>query len=324
MRRREFLRIVGSTAVAWPVVARAQQPMPAVGFLRSTSAASAARLVAAFRQGLRDAGFVEGQNVKVEYRWAEGELDRLPELANDLIRHQPVLVIGNALATRALKAATSTVPIVFVSGSDPVRNGLVSSLNRPGGNVTGVVFTSTNLTAKRLEQLHAMVPKSLPIAAVFDPNSPAADLSIADVEEAGHKIGRRLLIVKAADEQELHDSIANVVQRGAGGLLIGGSAFYTSRRRQLAIMAARHGLPTSAAAQSFVDAGVLMSYGASQPDAYRRAGDFAGRILKGAKPSDMPVELATKVDLVINLATAKALGITVPPSLLAIADQVIE
>jgi putative ABC transport system substrate-binding protein len=213
---------------------------------------------------------------------------------------------------------------VFVSGSDPVRIGLVPSLNRPGGNLTGVVFTSTDLTAKRLEQLDAIIPKSVAIAALFDPNAPDGERQIKDVEEAGRKIDRQVLIMKAADEGELHGSFAEMVQRGAGGLLIGNSAFFLGRRRQLAMLAARHGLPASASNQSFADAGILMSYGASQTDAYRRAGEFAGRILKGAKPSDMPVELATKIDLIINVATAKALGITVPPSLLATADEVIE
>ena len=323
MRRRELLGVLGG-AVTWPLCAHAQQAMPVIGFLRSTSAASAARLAAAFRQGLEQAGFVDGQNVAIEHRWADDQLDRLPELAGDLIRRQPALIVGNILAVQALKASTSAIPIVFVGGSDPVRIGLVPSINRPGGNVTGVVWSSSGLTAKRFEQLHAIVPKSAAIAAVFDPNAPDPELPVKDVEEAGRKIGRQVLIMKAADEGELHASFAEMVQRGAGGLLIGNSAFFLGRRRQLAMLAARHGLPTSAGVESFADAGILMSYGASQADAYRRAGQFAGRILKGAKPADMPVELATKFDFVINLATAKALGITVPPSLLAIADEVIE
>ena len=323
MRRREFITLLGGAAT-WPMMARAQQAMPVIGFFRSTSAASAAQLVTAFRQGLMQAGFVEGKQVTIEYRWAEDQLDRLPELAEDLIRRQPALVVGNLLAAQALKASTSAIPIVFVGGTDPVSLGLVPSLNRPGGNVTGVVFTSSGLTAKRLEQLHAIVPKSVAIAALFDPHTPDAELPMKGVEEAGRKIGRQVLIMKAADEGELHASFAEMVQRGAGGLLIGNSAFFLGRRRQLAMLAARHGLPTSAGVESFADAGILMSYGASQADAYRRAGEFAGRILKGAKPADMPVELATKFNFVINLATAKALGISVPPSLLAIADVVIE
>ena len=324
MRRRDFIAALGGAA-ALPIAARAQQQaMPVIGFLRSTSAASATRLVTAFRQGLLQAGFVEGKHVAIEYRWADDQLDRLPELAEDLIRRQPALVVGNILAVQALKASTSAIPIVFVAGTDPVRIGLVPSLNRPGGNVTGVVWTSSGLTAKRLEQLDAIVPKSVAIAALFDPHTPDAELPMKDMEEAGRKIGRQVLIMKAADEGELHASFAEMVQRGAGGLLIENSAFFQGRRRQLAMLAARHGLPTSAGVESFADAGILMSYGASQTDAYRRAGEFAGRILKGAKPADMPVELATKFDFVINLATAKALDLTVPPSLLALADEVIE
>lgn len=324
MRRREFIAGL-SGAAALPFAAGAQQQaMPMIGFIRSTSAASAARLVTAFRQGLKEAGFVDGQNVTVEYRWAEDQLDRLPELTENLIHRQPALIAGNVLAIQAVKAVTSTIPIVFVAGSDPVRTGLVPSLNRPGGNLTGVVFTSSDLTAKRLEQLHAIVPMSAAIAALFDPRTPEAEQQMKDAEEAGRKMARQVLIMKITDERELNDSFANMVQRGAGGLLIGNSAFFQGRRRQLVMLAARHGLPASSALHSFTEAGLLMSYGASQPDAYRRAGEFAGRILKGAKPSDMPVELAAKIDLVINLATAKAFGITVPPSLLATADEVIE
>jgi putative ABC transport system substrate-binding protein len=325
MRRREFITLLGGTAVAWPRAARAQQAaMPVIGFLRSTSAASSARLVTAFQQGLKEAGFVEGQNVAIDYRWGDDQLDRLPELAVDLLRRQPAVIVGNVLATQATMAATAAIPIVFVGGSDPIRTGLVANLNRPGGNVTGVVFTSSGLTAKRLAQLHELVPKSVAIAALFDPNSPETELQMKDAEEAGRSIGRQVLIVKAADERELHASFATIVQRGAGGLLIGGSAFFLSRRRQLAALAARHALPASGTTRSFAEAGVLMSYGASQTDAYRRAGDYAGRILKGAKPADMPVELATKIDLVVNLATAKALGLTVPPAIIALADEVIE
>jgi putative tryptophan/tyrosine transport system substrate-binding protein len=325
MRRREFIAVLGGAA-AMPLVARAQQQAkPLIGFLRSTSAASSARLVAAFRQGLKQSGFVEGQDVSVEYRWGDDQLDRLPELVDDLIRRQPALIVGNVLAIQALiKTTTSTIPIVFVSGSDPVRIGLVPSLNRPGGNLTGVVFISSDLTAKRFELLDAVIPKSASVALMFDPNAPSAELPMKDVEEAGRKLGRQIMIVRASNERELHDSFVDVVQKGVGGLLIGNSAFFLGRRRQLAMLAARHGLPTSAGGDSFVEAGILMSYGASQTDAYRRAGDFAGRILKGVKPSDMPVELATKIDLVINLATAKALGINIPSSLLAIADEVIE
>jgi putative ABC transport system substrate-binding protein len=240
------------------------------------------------------------------------------------VRRQVAVIIGNVLATRAAMAATTAIPIVFVGGADPVRRGLVGSLNRPGGNVTGVVFTSVDLTAKRLGLLHELVPNSAVIAALFDPATPEAELQMRETEEAGRTLGRQVLIVKAADEREFAAAFGTIVQRGAGGLLVGASPFFLSRRRQLATLAARHGLPASGSTRSFAEAGLLMSYGASQTDAYRRAGHYAGRILKGAKPADMPVELATKIDLVINLATAKALGLEIPDRLLALADEVIE
>ena len=325
LKRRELITLLGGAAAVWPLAARAQQPaMPVIGFFRSSSAASSARFVGAFRQGLEGAGFVEGQNVAIDYRWGDDELDRLPSLAVDLIRRRPAIIVGNILAMQASKAATAEIPIVFVGSSDPVSTGLVASLHRPGGNVTGVVFTASGLIAKRLEQLHTLVPKSAAIVALFDPNSPAVELQMKDAEEAGRNLGRRVLVVKAADEREIHASFATIVQQGAGGLLIGNSAFFLSRQRQLALLAARHGLPASGALRSFAEAGILMSYGASQTDAYRRAGEYAGRILKGAKPSDLPVELATKIDLVINLAAAKALSLEIPPALLALADDVIE
>ncbi len=250
MRRREFIGCLGG-AVALPLSAHAQQTMPVIGFLRSTSAASAARLVSAFRQGLMQAGFVEGKHVTIEYRWADDQLDRLPELANDLIRRQPALIAGSVLAARVLKASTSAIPIVFVGGGDPVRIGLVPSLNRPGGNLTGVVFTSSGLTAKRLEQLHAIVPKSAAIAALFDPHAPETELEpIKDAEEAGRKIGRQVLIMKAADEAELHSSFAEMVQRGAGGLLIGNSPFFSADAGNLPCwrlaMGCRRALPSIA------------------------------------------------------------------------------
>jgi putative ABC transport system substrate-binding protein len=325
MKRRAFITLIGGAAVAWPLAARAQQPaMPVIGFLRSTSAAGSAQLVAAFRQGLSEAGFVEGQNVAIEYRWADDQPDRLPGLAADLVRRQAAVIIGNVLPTRAAMAATTAIPIVFVAGTDPIRTGLVANLNQPGGNVTGVVFTSTDLSAKRLELLHELIPKSAVIAALFDPAAPEAEFVVRETEGAGRTLGRKVLIVKAADEREFAAAFATIVQRGAGGLFLGAGPLFVSRRRQLATLAARHGLPASGSTRSFAEAGLLMSYGASQTDAYRRAGHYAGRILKGAKPADMPVELATKIDLVINLATAKALRVDLPDKLLALADEVIE
>jgi len=324
MNRRQMIATLGGVA-AWPIAARAQQAaMPVIGFLRSASAASSAQLVTAFRQGLKEEGFVESQNVIIDFRWGDDQLDRLPVLASDLVRRQAAVIIGNVLATHAVMAATATIPIVFVGGSDPIRTGLVASLSRPGGNVTGVVFTSSDLTTKRLAQLHELVPKSAIIAALFDRNAPEAELQMKDVEEVGRTIGRQVLIVKAADERDLTAAFGTIVQANAGGLLLGPSAFFVSRRRELAMLAARYALPATYTDREFAEVGGLMSYGASQIDAYRRAGSYAGRILKGAKPADLPVELATKFDLVINLATAKALGVEIPPALLALADEVIE
>jgi putative ABC transport system substrate-binding protein len=324
MRRREFIRLLSSTAAAWPLAARAQQSaMPVIGFLRSTSAAGSAHLVTAFEQGLKEAGFINGQNVAVDYRWGNDQSDRLAGLAADLIRRQVAVIIGNTLATRAIVAATKMIPVVFVVSSDPVRTGLVASLNRPGGNVTGVVFTAADLDAKRLGLLHDLVPTAV-IAALIDPAAPGAELSKKDLEKAGKTIGRKVLILEAADEREFHAAFATMVQQSAGGLHIANSAYFVSQRRQLAALAARYALPSSGGNRSLADAGILMSYGASQTDAYRRAGGYAGRILKGETPANMPVELATKLELVINLATAKALDLRVPPDLFTLADEVIE
>jgi putative ABC transport system substrate-binding protein len=325
MRRRDFIKAITASAAAWPLSARAQQSaMPVIGFLRSTSAAGSEHLVAAFEQGLKEAGFVEGQNVAIDYRWGNDQSDRLAGLAADLVRRQAAVIIGNVLAMRAIMVATTTIPIVFVGGGDPVRTGLVASLNHPGGNVTGAVFTSSDLAAKRLGLLHDLVPKSVTIAALFHPDAPGADLYMDEVEKAGQTIGRQVLIVKVTDEREFHAAFATMVQQSAGGLLIGSAPYFLSRRRQLAALAARYALPSCASLRSFAEAGVLMSYGASQADAYRRAGIYAGRILKGASPANMPVELASKIDLVINLATAKALGLNIPANLLTLADEVIE
>jgi putative tryptophan/tyrosine transport system substrate-binding protein len=323
MNRRAFVTLLGGAA-AWPLAARAQQPVPVIGFLRSTSLADSTRLVTAFRQGLKEAGFVEGQNIAIEYRSAEDHLDRLPALVADLIRRPAAVIVGNTPSALATKAATAAIPIVFVTGSDPIRTGLVASLNRPGGNVTGVVFTSVDLNAKRLGLLHELVPKAGVMAALLDPNAPEIEIELRDLEAAGRAIGRQILFVKPADERDFAAAFGTIVQAGAGGLLLGGGAFLFSRRRQLATMAARHALPAIGINYSFAEAGGLMSYGASLTDAYRRAGDYAGRILKGARPADMPVELASKFELVINLATAKGMGLDIPPTLLARADEVIE
>lgn len=325
MRRRDIIKGITASVAAWPLAVRAQEPaMPVIGFLRSTSAAGSEHLVSAFERGLKEAGFVAGQNVAIDYRWGNDQSDRLPGLAADLIRRQPAVIIGNILAARAVMAATTTIPIVFVGSSDPVRTGLVASLNHPGGNVTGAVWPASDLAAKRLGLLHDLVPKSVAIAALFHPAAPGADLHMEEVEKAGQTLGRQVLIVKVTDEREFAAAFATMVQQNAGGVLIGNSPYFLSRRRQLAALATRFALPSSGGTRSFADAGILMSYGASQSDAYRRAGNYAGRILKGATPANMPVELATKLDLVINLATAKALGLNIPANLLTLADEVIE
>jgi putative ABC transport system substrate-binding protein len=322
--RRKFLATLGGAAV-WPLAARAQQPaMPVVGFLRSTPAAGFAYTVDPFRQGLNDAGFVEGKNVAIEYRWADNQHDRLPGLAADLLRRQVAAIVGGGVpAAQAGKAATSTTPIVFVIGADPVRVGLVASINRPGGNITGVVFSVVSW-AKLLGMLHELVPKASIIAVLRDPNGADVESQSRDLEEAARAIGRQILMVNAANEREFHAAFAKVVQAGAGGLLIPATVFFFSQRRQLAALAARHALPTVYSLREYAEVGGLISYGPSQSDAYRRAGVYVGRILKGEKPGDLPVELGTKFDLVINLATAKALGLEIPDRLLALADEVIE
>jgi putative ABC transport system substrate-binding protein len=324
MRRREFITLLGGAA-AWPMAARAQQPpMPVVGFLRSTPATGFAYTVDPFRQGLNDAGFVEGKNVAIEYRWADNQQDRLPGLATDLMRRQVAAIVGAGVpAAQAGKAATATTPIVFVIGADPVRVGLVESINRPGGNITGVVF-SVGLVAKLLGMLDELAPKASIIAVLRDPNGAEVESQSRDLEEAARAIGRQILMVNAANDREFHAAFAKVVQAGAGGLLILASVFFFSQRRQLAALAARHALPTVYSLREYAEVGGLISYGPSQSDAYRRAGVYVGRILKGEKAGDLPVDFGTKFDLVINLATAKALGVEIPPTLLALADEVIE
>jgi ABC-type uncharacterized transport system substrate-binding protein len=324
--RRKFLAALGGAAAAWPLAARTQQAaIPVVGFLRSTPATGFAYTVDPFRQGLNDAGFVEGKNVAIEYRWADNQEDRLPGLAADLLRRQVATIVGAGVpAAQAGKAATTTTPIVFVIGADPVKVGLVASINRPGGNITGVVFSVTPLLAKLLGMLHELVPKASIIAVLRDPNGPDVESQSRDLEEAARAIGRQILMVNAANEREFHAAFAKVVQAGAGGLLIPSSVFFGSQRRQLVTLAARHALPTVYNQREYADVGGLISYGPSQSDAYRRAGVYVGRILKGENPGDLPVDFATKFDLVINLATAKAFGIEIPPTLLALADEVIE
>ena len=285
MRRRDFLGLV-SGAATWPVSALAQQSaMPVIGFLRVTSAADAANLVTAFRQGLTGAGFVEGQNVAIEYRFADGQLDRFPRLVADLIRRQVAVIVGHAVPAQIAKAATTTTPIVFVVGDDPVRIGLVANFNRPGGNVTGVTFIATDATTKRLGLLHELVPQAAVIAVLLDPNLPDADLELRSVEAASKTIGVRVLVVKAATAPELDTAFATIIQAGAGALHVGSGPLFTSQRQRLAVLSARHGLPSSYPEREFVAAGGLLSYGTSQADAYRRAGIYVARILRGESPA---------------------------------------
>jgi len=327
IKRREFITLLGGAAVTWPLAARAQQPkVPVVGFLRDTSLADAMHLVAAFRQGLKEAGFIEGQNVMVEYRSAEHQLHRLPALVADLVRQQVALIVGNTESALAAKSANTTVPIVFVTGGDPVMLGFVSSLNRPGGNATGVSFLTSASGTKRLELLRQIMPKAAAIAMLVDvnPNSPQAGDERRDVQAAAHAIGQELIVVEAGSDRDIEAAFATFTQRGAGALLVGtGSSLY-SRRARLVALAAQHRIPTIYVLREFVTAGGLMSYGTSITDAYRLAGVYAGRILKGEKPADLPVQQSTKFAFLINLRTAKALGLEIPDKLLALADEVIE
>ena len=325
MRRREFISLIGGAVAVWPLAARAQQPaLPVIGLLRSTPSASFMHLLAAFQQGLKDEGFIDGQNVSIEQRWADNQLDRLPGLAADLVRRQVAVIVANTPAAKAAKAATQTIPIVFVTGEDPVTIGLVDSLNRPTGNLTGVVFfASGHLGTKRLELLHELVPKGAIIAVLMDPSF-ATELPA--VVGAGRLLGRQLLtiVMKAASEPELDAAFSAIVQAGAGGLVIGGGPFFTSQRRKLVALAASHAIPAIYDTRDHVEAGGLMSYGTSLTTAYRQAGLYAGRILKGAKTSELPVIQPTTFELVINLKTAKTLGLTVPLIMQMTADEVIE
>jgi ABC-type uncharacterized transport system substrate-binding protein len=325
VKRRDFITLLGAAA-AWPLAARAHQPaVPVVGFLEATTAADTVYRVSAFRDGLKEAGFIDGHNVAIKFRWAEYKSDRLSALAADLVRQQVAVIFGPNIAMRAAMAATSTIPIVFVSGGDPIASGLVTNLSRPGGNVTGVSFGSSSLQPKRLGLLHDLVPPPAAIALLRDPNAPSFEVEGRDVESAARELGRDLLSLNAQSAREIDAAFATIVQSRAGALLIGNSILFSTRRRQLAALAARHGMPAISNLREFVVAGGLMSYGASDTDAYRRAGShYVVRILKGMKPGDLPVEMPTKYELVINVVAAKALGLEIPPKRLALADEVIE
>jgi putative tryptophan/tyrosine transport system substrate-binding protein len=325
MRRREFITLLGGAVGAWPLATRAQQPaVPKVGFLRSATLADVAPWLGAFRQGLKEAGFVEGQNVAIEYRSADNQPDRLPALVTDLIRQPVAVIVGNTDSALAAKAATTTVPIVFVTGSDPVRDGLVASLNRPGGNVTGVSFFSGVVGAKRLELLRQVVPKATIIAMLVNPNNPVNEAERRDVQVAAQAMGQQLVILDVTSERDIEPAFATFVQHRAGALLVGTGGFLHSNRERIVALAVRNALPASHSQREGVVAGGLMSYGTSITDAYRRVGNYVGRILNGEQPADLPVIQPTKFEFVLNLRTAKTLGLDVPDKLLALADEVIE
>jgi putative ABC transport system substrate-binding protein len=326
MQRREFIRLLGGAAAAWPLAVRAQQQaMPVVGFLNGTSPSGYGRFLSAFRQGLSEVGYVEGQNVTIEYRWAEGKYDRLATLAADLVgRRVDVIAATSTPANRVAKEATTTIPIVFTTSSDPVELGLVASLSRPGGNITGAATLNVEVGPKRLELLHEIVPPGALIIELFNSKNPNVETQLRNQQAASHTAGQRVLALTASTQSEIDATFAHLVEQHAAGLLINTDAFFFSQRDQLIALAKRYAIPAIFDRREYVEAGGLMSYGGSVTDVYRLAGSYTGRILKGEKPADLPVQQSTKVELVINLKTAKALGLTVPPMLLARADEVIE
>src|SRR5215471_7611870 len=326
MRRRAFISLFGGAAASWPLAALAQQAsVPVIGYVRSESFDDTAqRMIAGFRKGLNEAGYIEGQNVEIEFRSAQGRLDQLPALVADLIRHPVAAIVGNVPAAKVAKETTATVPIVFVYGGDPIKDGLVASFNRPGGNVTGVTFLGGLVGGRRVQLLHDLAPQAGVIALLIDVNNITSVTELNDLEGAVHALSLNSVVVKVASESEIDSAFATFAQQRAGALVVGNSPFFTSQIERIVALAARHALPASYQVREFATIGGLMSYGTSLSDAYRQAGIYVGRILNGTKPGDLPVMRATKYELVINLRTAKALGIEVPPMLLALADEVIE
>ena len=326
MKRREFIALFGCAAAAWPLAARAQQAaMPVIGFLNFASTDGYRPMVTAFRQGLQESGYVEGRNVAIEFRWAEGRSDRLPAMAADLVHRQVTVIAATTTpAALAAKAATTTIPIVFEMGGDPIRLGLVASFNRPGGNVTGVTQLYAEETPKRLELAHEMVPTATVIAVLINPTNPNSEAVLKDLQAAAGKLGLQLQVLHASVEHDFDTIFASLAQRVAGALVIIDDPFFLSRIKQLTALTLRHAVPTISFARDFVVAGGLMSYSTNIPDTYRLAGIYTGRILKGEKPADLPVQQSTKVELIVNLKTAKALGLDVPLSMLMRIDEVVE
>jgi len=325
MRRRDFITLVGGSA-AWPLAAYAQQPLPLIGFVHVGSAKALGHLVTGFRQGLKETGYIEGQNVAIELRWADGQTSRLPELVADLLRrHVAVLVTGGGEApVFAAKAATSTIPIVFSMGNDPVQAGVVASFSRPGGNATGVNLLTAELEAKRLGLLHQMAPKVAIVAHLVDPRYAPTEANIQNVAAAAREMGLKVVVIKASGETDINAALTTATEKQAGALLVGADPYFNSRRDQIVALVQRYAIPAIFEQREFCEAGGLMSYGTSITDAYRQLGVYAGKILKGEKPADLPVVQPDKFTLIINLKTAKSLGLTVPQGLLNAADDVIE
>jgi putative ABC transport system substrate-binding protein len=327
VRRREFITVVGGAALGWPLAARAQQPaMPVIGFVRITTPEDSAPFLSAFRRGLAESSHIEGQNVAIEARFAFNQVDQLPSLMAELVSMRVAVLVatGGTISGRAAKMATSTIPIVFTTGDDPVKVGLVASLNKPGGNLTGVSIFTNRLGSKRFALLHEMVPPASPIAILINPTNSDTEDEAKDVQEAARSLGVQVFVVSAGKADDLDGAFARLEQQGARALFVAADTFFTGQRSQISILAARHGLPSSWSSRIETEAGGLMSYGGSFLDVYRQAGVLAGKILKGANPADLPVQLPTTFELVINVRTAKTLGVDVPPTLLARADEVIE